>query len=193
MFFFGFFVSNDTYYVENNNLDEPSGSPQVSPPEPAKKKVKHVKGALSLILFFPQYQPHSTEPKPIPPINYTVAIYLAEEMSKIPSKRKAHKLRAFDLKQTDEWDALKLELLQIGEKYFGLPLNLDRFVVTYSIPRTKASDPIALIDGDDYTTILKMVQPMKAPAVNITFCEKVCHCLHCECTTNFDTHFIAQI
>lgn len=113
------------------------------------------------------------KPPPTPPlINYAVTVYNMEEMMKKESKRKATGLCSFDLKQADEWDMLKLQLLQIGETYFGLPIDLDRFTITYSIPR-KISDPIALMNQDDYSTILKMIKPLKSPIVNIVFAEKI--------------------
>lgn len=115
-------------------------------------------------------------PKPpptLPLVNYAVTVYDMAEMMKKASKCKATGLRSFDLKQMDEWDMLKLELLQIGEKYFGLPIDLDRFVITYTIPR-KISDPIALINEDNYATIVKMIKPLKSPIVNIVFAEKIC-------------------
>ncbi|KAJ3848698.1 hypothetical protein EV368DRAFT_68041 [Lentinula lateritia] len=81
-------------------------------------------------------------------------------------------VRSFDLERTDDWDALKLELIKITEKSFPNKLiDLEQYEISYTIPR-KSSDPVPLLNEQDFLTILSLTKSSQSPLLNIYVCER---------------------
>ncbi|KAJ4492723.1 hypothetical protein C8J55DRAFT_501129 [Lentinula edodes] len=114
-----------------------------------------------------------TKPPPAPvKIDFVISLQKLDQLNKLATKRKPFGVRSFDLERTDDWDALKLELIKITETSFPNKLiDLEQYEISYTIPR-KSSDPVPLLNEQDFLTILSLTKSSKSPLVNIYVCER---------------------
>ncbi|KAJ3805119.1 hypothetical protein F5876DRAFT_70066 [Lentinula aff. lateritia] len=95
-----------------------------------------------------------------------------DQLNKLATEQKPFRVRSFDVERTDNWDALKLELIKITEKSFPNKLiDLEQYEIGYTIPR-KPSDPVPLLNEQDFLTILSLTKSSKSPLVNIYVCKR---------------------
>ncbi|KAJ3804406.1 hypothetical protein F5876DRAFT_70661 [Lentinula aff. lateritia] len=109
-----------------------------------------------------------TKPPPTPvKIDFIISLQKLDQLDKLATKRKPFGVRSFDLERTDDWDALKLKLIKITKKSFPHKLiDLEQYGISYPIPR-KSSDPVPLLNEQDFPTILSLTKSSKSPLVNI--------------------------
>ncbi|KAF5380289.1 hypothetical protein D9757_007979 [Collybiopsis confluens] len=151
-----------------------TSKPKTKVAKPSKSKAS--KSALKVSKSAPEkaskFASKALLPAVSKPIKCFVKLFEADQFSKSYKSRTSSQIRNFAIDRSDEWDAVKLEMLKIIDNCWSPPqLDLNDYEITYAIPR-KVSDPVPLVSEHDLSSLLAITDPTKDITANVSICAK---------------------